>query len=143
MSRDAWDIEATYQDAAGKEQRVTRESIEAIRSAIGTPPPASRSLFDEPVKVVCRGEPFVLPDPAELRPQLLASLRRGIAKDYVGQVSRDVVRLLRADANPGELIWEAVAPDDRARIRQRRRSLARSGGRVSRLRSGRSSRGSR
>ena len=37
------------------------------------------------------------------------SLRRGIANAYVGQVSRDVVRLLRADANPGELIWEAVA----------------------------------
>ena len=34
---------------------------------------------------------------------------RGIANDYIGQVSRDVVRLLRADANPGELIWEAVA----------------------------------
>lgn len=49
------------------------------------------------------------PDPAVLRPQLLASLRRGIERDYVGQVSRDVVRLLRADANPGELIWEAVA----------------------------------
>ena len=47
--------------------------------------------------------------PDELRPQLLASLRRGMEKDYVGQMSRDVVRLLRADANPGELIWEAVA----------------------------------
>lgn len=52
---------------------------------------------------------LVQPAPDELRPQLLASLRRGIAKDYVGQMSRDVVRLLRADANPGELIWEAVA----------------------------------
>jgi len=52
---------------------------------------------------------FSQPDPAELRPQLLASLRRGIEKDYIGQVSRDIVRLLRADANPGELIWEAVA----------------------------------
>ena len=49
------------------------------------------------------------PDPAELRPALLASLRRGIERDYVGQVSRDVVRLLRADTNPGELVWEAVA----------------------------------
>ncbi len=49
------------------------------------------------------------PDPAELRPQLIASLQRGIEHDYIGQVSRDVVRLLRADANPGELIWEAVA----------------------------------
>lgn len=52
---------------------------------------------------------LVQPAPDELRPQLLASLRRGMAKDYVGQMSRDVVRLLRADANPGELIWEAVA----------------------------------
>ena len=49
------------------------------------------------------------PDPAELRPKLLASLRSGIEREYIGQVSRDVVRLLRADANPGELIWEAVA----------------------------------
>jgi nitrite reductase/ring-hydroxylating ferredoxin subunit len=52
---------------------------------------------------------LVEPAPESLRPQLLDSLRRGIAKDYIGQVSRDVVRLLRADANPGELIWEAVA----------------------------------
>ena len=49
------------------------------------------------------------PDPAELRPKLTESLRRGIGNQYVGQISRDVVRLLRADANPGELIWEAVA----------------------------------
>ena len=41
--------------------------------------------------------------------RLMASLRGGIEHDYVGQVSRDVVRLLRADANPGELVWEAVA----------------------------------
>ncbi|MDJ0771079.1 MAG: Rieske 2Fe-2S domain-containing protein [Ilumatobacter sp.] len=52
---------------------------------------------------------FVEPDPAEQRPKLLASLRSGIERDYTGQVARDVVRLLRADANPGELIWEAVA----------------------------------
>ena len=49
------------------------------------------------------------PDPAELRPQLVESLRRGIERNYVGQVSRDIIRLLRADSNPGELIWEAVA----------------------------------
>ena len=49
------------------------------------------------------------PDPVLERPRLLASLRRGIERDYVGQISRDIVRLLRADANPGELIWEAVA----------------------------------
>lgn len=48
-------------------------------------------------------------DPAVQRPMLLASLRRGIERDYIGQVSRDVVRLLRADTDPGELFWEAVA----------------------------------
>ncbi|HSM65040.1 MAG TPA: Rieske 2Fe-2S domain-containing protein, partial [Ilumatobacteraceae bacterium] len=49
------------------------------------------------------------PGPAARRPQLLASLRSGIERDYTGQVARDVVRLLQADANPGELIWEAIA----------------------------------
>ena len=48
------------------------------------------------------------PDPVAMRPQLLASLRRGIERDYIGQVSRDVVRLLQSDTNPGELVWEAV-----------------------------------
>ena len=52
---------------------------------------------------------FSQPDPAELRPKLTESLRSGIERQYVGQIARDVVRLLRADANPGELIWEAVA----------------------------------
>jgi nitrite reductase/ring-hydroxylating ferredoxin subunit len=52
---------------------------------------------------------FREPEPAELRPKLITSLRSGIEREYIGQVSRDVVRLLRADANPGELIWEAVA----------------------------------
>ena len=49
-----------------------------------------------------------LPDPETQRPRLLASLRRGVERDYIGQVSRDVVRLLQADTNPGELVWEAV-----------------------------------
>jgi nitrite reductase/ring-hydroxylating ferredoxin subunit len=48
------------------------------------------------------------PDPEAARPHLIASLRRGIERDYIGQVSRDVVRLLQADTNPGELVWEAV-----------------------------------
>jgi hypothetical protein len=48
------------------------------------------------------------PDVEALRPRLLTSLRRGIEHDYIGQVSRDVVRLLQADTNPGELVWEAV-----------------------------------
>jgi nitrite reductase/ring-hydroxylating ferredoxin subunit len=45
----------------------------------------------------------------ERRPELLASLRRGIERDYIGQVARDTVRLLRSSTNPGELVWEAVA----------------------------------
>ncbi len=45
----------------------------------------------------------------ERRSELLASLRRGIHRDYVGQVARDTVRLLRSNTNPGELVWEAVA----------------------------------
>src|SRR5512143_4096483 len=48
------------------------------------------------------------PDIAALRPRLMSSLRRGIERHYVGQISRDVVRLLQADANPGELVWQAV-----------------------------------
>ena len=49
------------------------------------------------------------PDPAVARATLTASLRKGIERNYVGQVARDVVRLLRESANPGELVWEAVA----------------------------------
>ena len=41
------------------------------------------------------------PDPAVLRPQLIESMRRGIANDYIGQVSRDVVRLLQNRRQPG------------------------------------------
>jgi nitrite reductase/ring-hydroxylating ferredoxin subunit len=49
------------------------------------------------------------PAPSERRPQLLISLRQGIEREYTGQVARDVVRLLKADADPGELLWEAIA----------------------------------
>ncbi|MGH9060307.1 MAG: Rieske (2Fe-2S) protein, partial [Acidimicrobiales bacterium] len=49
------------------------------------------------------------PSPGEARPRLLASLRRGLDDGYVGQMARDIVRLLRADADPVQLIWEAVA----------------------------------
>jgi nitrite reductase/ring-hydroxylating ferredoxin subunit len=48
------------------------------------------------------------PDPAAVRDRLLVSLRRGLDDGYVGQMSRDVVRLLRADADPVQLVWEAV-----------------------------------
>lgn len=48
------------------------------------------------------------PDPAALVPQLMASLRRGIERNYIGQISRDVIRLLKAGADPIELVWLAV-----------------------------------
>ncbi len=68
-------------------------------------------IGSHPVTVDDSGNVFVAihrPDPAAMRPRLLASMRRGIERDYIGQVSRDVIRLLQADANPGELVWEAV-----------------------------------
>jgi nitrite reductase/ring-hydroxylating ferredoxin subunit len=49
------------------------------------------------------------PDPDALRVRLRESLRSAIERNYIGQTSRDVVRLLQADENPGELVWEAVA----------------------------------
>jgi len=49
------------------------------------------------------------PDPEVVRQRTRVSLRSGIERDYTGQVSRDVVRLLQASENPGELIWEAIA----------------------------------
>lgn len=52
---------------------------------------------------------LVEPPAAQRRDQLLGSLRRGLDDGYVGQISRDVVRLLRADADPVQLVWEAVA----------------------------------
>jgi nitrite reductase/ring-hydroxylating ferredoxin subunit len=48
-------------------------------------------------------------DRAEEQARLLASLRSGIAGNRVGQISRDVVRLLRVDADPVQVVWEAVA----------------------------------
>jgi len=49
------------------------------------------------------------PEPAAERARLRASLRTAIEHDRLGQISRDVVRLLRASDDPGELVWEAVA----------------------------------
>jgi nitrite reductase/ring-hydroxylating ferredoxin subunit len=43
------------------------------------------------------------------RDRLTASLRRGLDDGYVGQMARDIVRLLRADADPVQVVWEAVA----------------------------------
>lgn len=67
MNCDAWGIDPVYQDAAGHEQRVSRESVNVIQSAIGPPPQIPRSLFDEPVKVLRQGTSMVLPRRAELR----------------------------------------------------------------------------
>jgi nitrite reductase/ring-hydroxylating ferredoxin subunit len=41
-------------------------------------------------------------------PVLKTSLRKAIENNYAGQISRDAIRLLKASANPGELVWEAV-----------------------------------
>lgn len=49
------------------------------------------------------------PDPDEQRPKLVSSLRRGIERDYRGQIARDTIRLLKASTDPGELIWEGIA----------------------------------
>ncbi|MGH9247526.1 MAG: Rieske (2Fe-2S) protein [Acidimicrobiales bacterium] len=48
-------------------------------------------------------------DPAVERPRLMRSLAEAVADLRVGQIARDTVRLLRASADPGELVWEAVA----------------------------------
>jgi nitrite reductase/ring-hydroxylating ferredoxin subunit len=83
-----------------------------FRVSDGTCVQGEESVRTHPVTVADDGVVQVTinrPDPEQLRPQLLASLRRGIERDYTGQVARDVVRLLQADANPGELIWEAIA----------------------------------
>lgn len=52
---------------------------------------------------------LVDPPAAERRPKLLESLRRALDNGYNGQIARDVVRLLRAEADPVQLVWEAVA----------------------------------
>ena len=49
------------------------------------------------------------PPADERRPKLLDSLRRALDKGYNGQIARDIVRLLRAEADPVQLVWEAVA----------------------------------
>lgn len=48
------------------------------------------------------------PDPATLVPQLMTSLRSAIEKNYIGQISRDVIRLLHGGADPAEIVWAAV-----------------------------------
>jgi nitrite reductase/ring-hydroxylating ferredoxin subunit len=64
-----------------------------------------------PVTVAAGAVIVDLVDPAneEKRPKLLASLRRALDNNYDGQMARDIVRLLRAEADPVQLVWEAVA----------------------------------
>jgi nitrite reductase/ring-hydroxylating ferredoxin subunit len=49
------------------------------------------------------------PPAHERRPKLFASLRGALDNNYNGQMARDIVRLLRAEADPVQLVWEAVA----------------------------------
>ncbi|MEX5218866.1 MAG: 4-alpha-glucanotransferase [Nitrospira sp.] len=64
---DPWGIDKTYEDAAGKVQRVSEQTIDSIRTAMGRPPAQAGSLFDEPVLVMGQDESIPLPRPAELR----------------------------------------------------------------------------
>ncbi len=50
----------------------------------------------------------VEPTVAEQRAVLWPSLRRGIEKDYRGQVTRDALRLLATGVSPAAIIWEGV-----------------------------------
>ena len=61
-----WGIDATYEDAAGKVQHVSEQTIESIRNAMGRPPGPATIVFDEPVLVMRQGESKLLPRPAEL-----------------------------------------------------------------------------
>ncbi len=49
------------------------------------------------------------PSSEELRDRLWPSLRSGFENDYVGQFSRDSIRLLDSGATPAEIMWEGVS----------------------------------
>ncbi len=68
-------------------------------------------VTSHPVEIGADGQVTVSirrPEPAEQRETLMASLRRGVERDYVGQIARDTVRLLQAGAAPAELVWLGV-----------------------------------
>ena len=50
------------------------------------------------------------PSDDERRAQLWPSLERAIGDAYVGQISRDSVRLLSAGAEPGDIMWVGLEP---------------------------------
>ncbi len=49
------------------------------------------------------------PSSEELRDRLWPSLRSGFENDYLGQLSRDSIRLLDAGATPASILWEGVS----------------------------------
>ena len=65
-STDSWGIDATYEHAGGAIHTVSEEAIARIRTAIGRPPEAPRSLYDECVRVIQQGESIRLPAAEEL-----------------------------------------------------------------------------
>lgn len=66
MKSDAWGIQARYEDAAGKIQQVSKDSIARIRDTMGQPPAPPRSWFNDCVKVIRHGESLPLPAAATL-----------------------------------------------------------------------------
>lgn len=48
------------------------------------------------------------PSDDDLLDKLWPSFRRGLENDYIGQVSRDTIRLLDAGATPTEILWEGL-----------------------------------
>ncbi len=48
------------------------------------------------------------PSNAQKQAKLWPSLRQGIKSDYVGQISRDSVRLLETGADPADIMWAGV-----------------------------------
>jgi 4-alpha-glucanotransferase len=66
MSRDSWGIDKTYEDAAGRIQEVSDESVGAIRNAMGRPPYPVRSTLEQSVVIIRRGQSVSLPAAAIL-----------------------------------------------------------------------------
>ena len=67
MSTDPWGIDATYEDAAGTTQTVSKQAIARIRTSIRRQPRPARSLYEECVKVIHQGQSFPLPTAVELQ----------------------------------------------------------------------------
>jgi 4-alpha-glucanotransferase len=107
MSTDRWGIDATYEDAAGTIQTVSKQAIARIRTAIGRPSEPARSLYDECVKIVQHGESFPLPAAAELKLEdgTILRLRDRLPHDlpigYHQLISLDGSSSVRVIVSPG------------------------------------------